>query len=124
MELNNPKWCGAMAKRKTSIMIKQDISLHSSNLCTQVRTVWENSRRHESSNYGHKILTVGTTDMCWESMRDWKTVMDRLQIFRRERLQRPGRGAALCAKRQLRSQNHRITESQNGRGWKGPLWDI
>jgi len=23
-----------------------------------------------------------------------------------------------------RSQNHRITESQNGRGWKGPLWVI
>jgi len=22
------------------------------------------------------------------------------------------------------SQNHRITESQNGRGWKGPLWVI
>jgi len=22
------------------------------------------------------------------------------------------------------SQNHRITESQNGRGWKGPLWII
>ena len=21
-------------------------------------------------------------------------------------------------------QNHRITESQNGRGWKGPLWVI
>jgi len=24
----------------------------------------------------------------------------------------------------VRSQNHRITESQNGRGWKGPLWVI
>jgi len=23
-----------------------------------------------------------------------------------------------------RQQNHRITESQNGRGWKGPLWVI
>jgi len=22
------------------------------------------------------------------------------------------------------SQNHRITESQNGRGWKGPLWVV
>jgi len=22
------------------------------------------------------------------------------------------------------SQNHRITESQNSRGWKGPLWVI
>jgi len=22
------------------------------------------------------------------------------------------------------AQNHRITESQNGRGWKGPLWVI
>jgi len=22
------------------------------------------------------------------------------------------------------SQNHRITESQNGKGWKGPLWII
>jgi len=24
----------------------------------------------------------------------------------------------------LQSQNHRITESQNVRGWKGPLWVI
>jgi len=23
-----------------------------------------------------------------------------------------------------KSQNHRITESQNGKGWKGPLWVI
>jgi len=22
------------------------------------------------------------------------------------------------------TQNHRITESQNSRGWKGPVWDI
>jgi len=25
-------------------------------------------------------------------------------------------------RRDTESQNHRITESQNGRGWKGPLW--
>jgi len=30
---------------------------------------------------------------------------------------------ALIAAR-VQSQNHRITESQNGRGWEGPLWVI
>jgi len=27
-------------------------------------------------------------------------------------------------KKNRESQNHRITESQNGRGWKRPLWVI
>jgi len=30
----------------------------------------------------------------------------------------------ICHTFLVESQNHRITESQNSRGWKGPLWVI
>jgi len=33
-------------------------------------------------------------------------------------------GTRLNPAGQVVSQNHRITESQNGRDWKGPLWVI
>jgi len=72
---------------------------------SQLLTVAENA---EAAAHSHVVESIGlqscqkshSSNVCLVSCEDWTCI------------------------RKVISQNHRITESQNGRGWKGPLWVI
>jgi len=67
-------------------------------------------------NFKNKIILVWS----WGNLRDYFDSRDNVHVLVANNVDRLLGSDLLFS----HFQNHRITESQNSRGWKGPLWVI